>query len=165
MSLPIERVYELALRALDEQERQVNDTRGRIPPVLAAGGLGVTLLAKPIFHEGHPTGFGEVGAVVVGLLGSGVLVVASVALLRSTRMAFSVNAPRLLQAAREAGVIDGDGHSQDEAAFHEATALALAERRAGNDSIVVRLTRWLDIALVALVVELVGLASAAALAS
>jgi hypothetical protein len=158
-------VYELALRALDEQERQVSDARARVPPVLAAGGLGVTLLAKPIFHEGHPTGFGEVGAVVVGLLGSGVLVVASVALLRSTRMAFSVDASRLLQAAREAGVIDDDGHSQDEAAFHEATALALAERRAGNDSIVVRLTRWLDIALVTLVIELVGLASAAALAS
>jgi hypothetical protein len=44
-------------------------------------------------------------------------------------------------------------------------ALALAERRAGNEPIVERLTRWLDIALVALVVELVGLASAAALAS
>jgi hypothetical protein len=72
VSLPIERVYELALRALDEQERQVSDTRGRIPPVLAAGGLGVTLLARPIFHEGHPTGAGEISAVVVGLLGAGV---------------------------------------------------------------------------------------------
>jgi transposase len=158
-------VYELALRALDEQERLVNDTRARIPPVLAAGGLVVTLLARPVFHEGHPSGGAEIGAVLVGMTGAAALVLASIGLLRPTRMAFSVDAARLLDVAREAGIIDDDGRAHDDAEFHEATALALSQRRAGNAAIVERLTRMLDVALLALVVELVGLASAAALAS
>jgi hypothetical protein len=42
---PLAHVYDLALRALDEQERRVAELRGRLTPVLAGGGVGVTLLA------------------------------------------------------------------------------------------------------------------------
>jgi hypothetical protein len=40
MPEPRGRIYELALRALDEQDRQVDDLRGRLAPVLAAGASG-----------------------------------------------------------------------------------------------------------------------------
>jgi hypothetical protein len=51
MSEPRSRIYELALRALDEQNRQVDDPRGRLAPVLAAGGVGLTLLTRPAFSS------------------------------------------------------------------------------------------------------------------
>jgi hypothetical protein len=49
MPEPRARIYELALRALDEQDRQVDELRGRLAPVLAAGGVGLTLLTGPAF--------------------------------------------------------------------------------------------------------------------
>lgn len=159
MAEPLARVYELGLRALDEQERSVSDVRSRLPPVLAAGGVAATLLARPVFAGRHPHGVGEIVALIAGLLGAAVLVAAAVVLLRPTRMAFSVDAELLLEAAREARVLD----SEDE--FHEATAGALAERRRANEPIVERLTLMLEIALIGLVLELVGLGTAAALAS
>ena len=44
MSEALAHVYDLALRALAEQERQVAELRGRLTPILASGGLGATLM-------------------------------------------------------------------------------------------------------------------------
>lgn len=48
------RLYELALRALEEKERRVGEPRGRLAPVIAAGNIGLTLLTRPAFDGRHP---------------------------------------------------------------------------------------------------------------
>ena len=156
---PVERIYDLALRSLDEQERQVEELRGRLAPVVAAGGLGITLLARPIFAGSHPAGVWEVAATVVGMAGAAVVMLTVAFLLRSRPMAFSVDAGAALDAAREVRLLD------DASEFDEAMARALAERRAGNAPIVERLHMAFTAALSALLVELGGLSAAAALAS
>lgn len=157
--VPIERIYDLALRSLDEQERQLGDLRGRLAPVVAAGGLGITLLARPVFAGSHPDGFWEVTATITGLAGAALLVLAVAYLLRSRPLAFSVDAAAALDATRDADLL------ADAAEFEEAMARALAERRAGNAPIVERLHRAFTITLYGLLVELGGLSAAAALAS
>jgi hypothetical protein len=158
MSAPIARIYDLALRSLDEQERQLGDLRSRVAPVVAAAGLGITLLARPAFAGSHPHGMWEVTAASVGLVGAATLVLASGHLLRSRPLAFSVDAIAALDVARDEDALD-DGHK-----FDEAMARALAERRAGNAPIVDGLHSAFTIALSGLIVELVGLGVAAALA-
>ncbi|HXD54577.1 MAG TPA: hypothetical protein VN618_07465 [Solirubrobacteraceae bacterium] len=51
-----ERIYQLGSEALSEQERQVAEVRGRGSTLLAAGAVIASLLAKPVFHNGHPNG-------------------------------------------------------------------------------------------------------------
>jgi hypothetical protein len=136
MPTSIERIYDLALRSLDEQERQLGELRGRLAPVVAAGGLGITLLARPVFIGPHPEGAWEVTATVVGLVGAAVLVVAVAYLLRSWPMAFSVDAGAALDAARAAEVLDdpaafdeGDGSSARRAARGKRADRRAASRR------------------------------------
>lgn len=76
MPTPVEGIYDLALRSLDEQERQLGELRARLAPVVAAGGLGITLLARSVFTGTHPEGPWELMGTVVGLVGAAVLVVA-----------------------------------------------------------------------------------------
>ena len=106
MTTPIDRIYQLALRALDEQERQVGDLRGRLAPVVAAGGLGLTLLARPVFAGQHPDGLWEILTAIIGITGAALLVVAAAYVLRSRPLAFSVDPEATLAAAREADVLD-----------------------------------------------------------
>src|SRR3954469_25724380 len=101
MPEPRGRIYELALRALDEQDRQVGDLRGRLAPVLAAGGVGLTLLTRPAFSGAPPAGALELVATIGGLLGAVTLVLASAFVLQPRRLAFSVNAAATLDAIRE----------------------------------------------------------------
>jgi hypothetical protein len=101
MPEPRGRIYELALRALDEQDRQVDDVRGRLAPVLAAGGVGLTLLTRPVFSGDHPSGAVELVATIVGLLGAVALVLAGAYVLHPRRLAFSVNARATLDAIRD----------------------------------------------------------------
>ena len=76
-----ERIYELGVAALADQEHRVAEVRGRGSTLLAAGTLIASLLAKPIFHNGHPTGIGEIAATAAGLVGtSGVLLFLAFAL-------------------------------------------------------------------------------------
>lgn len=110
---PRERIYDLALRALDEQERQVGDLRGRLAPVVAAGGVGVTLLSRPAFQGTHPNGWVEITATAVGLVGAGGVVLATAYLLLSRPLAFSVDARAALAAAEELDLLD-DGRRFDD---------------------------------------------------
>ena len=70
MSEPLARLYDLALRTLDDQERRADALRGRLGPVLAAAALGVTLLSGPVIGGAHPhAALGKLAlAVVVGSL-------------------------------------------------------------------------------------------------
>jgi hypothetical protein len=55
VSEPLARLYDLALRTLDEQERRSDALHGRLGPVLAAAALGVTLLSGPVFGGEPPS--------------------------------------------------------------------------------------------------------------
>ena len=161
MPEPRGRIYELALRALDEQDRQVGDVRGRLAPVLAAGGVGLTLLTRPVFSGAHPSGSLELVATIVGLLGAVTLVLASAYILRPRPLAFSVNARATLDAIRDrdANVLE------DEDLYHETMIAAFSRRRDGNQPIVDRLHTAFSVGLLGLLAELGGLSLAAALAS
>ncbi len=153
-----ERIYQLGLEALAEQERQVAEVRGRGSTLLAAGAVIASLLAKPIFHGGHPSGVAETLATVVGLIGAGGLLVFVVLLLRPYELGFSVNAPATYRALWDKGILE-------QPMVDLALADAFEEQREANARAVRRLVRFLGVALGALVLETAGLAAAAALAS
>src|SRR3954469_15769923 len=100
MPEPRGRIYELALRALDEQDRQVDDLRGRLAAVLAAGGVGLTLLTRPVVSWAPPPGGIEPRATIEGLLRASTVVLASAYVLHPRRLAFSINARATLDAIR-----------------------------------------------------------------
>ncbi|HWK29223.1 MAG TPA: hypothetical protein VNS09_21855 [Solirubrobacter sp.] len=161
MSEPRARIYELALRSLDEQDRQVGDLRGRLAPVLAAGGVGLTLLARPVFAGEHPSGVLEIAATSIGLLGALVLVLAGAYVLHPRELAFSLNARATLDAirGRDPELLEDDD------LYCETMIATFTRRRDGNQPIVDRLHTSFSIALLGLLAELGGLALAAALAS
>src|SRR6478735_11609652 len=112
------RIYELALRTLDEQRDEVSQLHGRIAPALAVGGVGVTLLARPVFAGDHPSGALELVGVIVGLLGVLALVLAGAHVLRPRPLAFSINADATLTAIRAR-----DPEILDEAALYYETMI------------------------------------------
>lgn len=154
-----ERIYQLGSEALAEQERQVAEVRGRGSTLLAAGAVIASLLAKPVFHSGHPNDALETLATVVGLLGAGgLLLLVVVLLLRPYELGFSVNAPATYRALWDKGILE-------QPMVDLALADAFEEQREANTKAVRRLVQFLAVALAALVVETAGLAAAAALAS
>ena len=58
--------------------------------MLAAGAVIASLLAKPVFHAGHPHGLWQVAGTVVGLLGCAGVLLFVVLLLRPYSLGFSV---------------------------------------------------------------------------
>jgi hypothetical protein len=153
-----ERIYQLGSEALAEQERQVAEVRGRGSTLLAAGAVIASLLAKPVFHGGHPSGLAETFATVVGLIGAGGLLVFVVLLLRPYELGFSVNAPATYRVLWEKEILE-------QPMVDLALADAFEEQREDNAKAVRRLVWFLGLALAALVLETAGLAAAAALAS
>lgn len=101
-----ERIYQLGLEALAEQERQVAEVRSRGSTLLAAGTVIASLLAKAVFHDGHPDGALQTVAAAVGLLGAGGLLLVVVLLLRPYELGFSVNAPGTYHALWEQGILE-----------------------------------------------------------
>src|SRR4051794_31391229 len=87
-----ERMYELGLGALAEQERQLAEVRSRGPALLAGGTVVASLLARPVFHGDHPSGFWEVAATIAGVGGAAAVLAFVVLLLRPYQMGFSVRA-------------------------------------------------------------------------
>jgi hypothetical protein len=153
-----ERIYQLGLEALAEQERQVAEVRSRGSTLLAAGAVIASLLAKAVFHGGHPDGGVETFAAVVGVLGAGALLLFVVLLLRPYELGFTVNAPATYRELWEQGILE-------QPMVDLALADAFEEQRETNSRAVKRLSWFLAVALGALVLETAGLAAAAALAS
>jgi hypothetical protein len=153
-----QRIYELGVEALAEQERQVAEVRSRGSTLVAAGAVIASLLAKPVFAGAHPEGSLEVLATGVGLVGCAALLAAVVLLLRPYELGFSVKPGATYRALWEQNVLE-------QPMLDLALAEAFEERRDNNAQVVRRLVRFLALALTALVVETVGLATAAALAS
>ncbi len=153
-----ERIYELGSGALADQERQVADARGRGTPILAAGAVIASLLAKPVFHSGHPHGWLEISATVLGIAGCAGLLVFVVLLLRPAELGFSVKAGATYRSLWEQGILE-------QPTVDLALAEAFEERREENAEVVGRLVLFLAWALGSLVLETAGLAVAAALSS
>lgn len=153
-----ERVYELGTAALADQERHVAEARGRGSTLLAAGTLIASLLAKAIFHDGHPSGVGEIAATAIGLLGADGVLLFVVLLLRPYALGFSVKAGATYRALWEQGILE-------QPMVDLALAKAFEERRNQNAQVVTRLTLFLALALASLMLEAAGLTTAAALSS
>jgi hypothetical protein len=153
-----ERIYELGAGALADQERQVAEARGRGTPILAAGAVIASLLAKPVFHSGHPRGWLEISATAAGLAGCAGLLVFVVLLLRPAELGFSVKAGATYRSLWDQGILE-------QPTVDLALAEAFEERREENSVVVKRLVLLLAWALGSLVLETAGLAIAAALSS
>ncbi len=153
-----ERIYELGSEALADQERQVAQVRGRGATLLAAGAVIASLLAKAVFHAGHPNGFWQVTSTVVGLLGCAGVLLFVVLLLRPYSLGFSVKPRATYRALWDQGILE-------QPMVDIALAEAFEERREKNASVVSRLVWFLALALASLLLETIGLATAAALSS
>jgi hypothetical protein len=153
-----ERIYELGTAALAEQERQVVEIRGRGTAIIAAGAVIASLLAKPVFHGGHPQGFHEVAAAIVGLLGCAGVLLFVVLLVRPRELGFSVKAGVTYRSLWEQEITE-------QPMVDIALAEAFEERHEENLLAVGRFTLLLALALVSLVLETGSLALAAALSS
>lgn len=153
-----ERIYQLGADSLSKQERQVAEVRTRGSTLLAAGAVIASLLAKPAFSGGHPSGAWQTLAAILGLVGAGGLLVCVVLLLRPYALGFSVNPQATYRALWEQEILE-------QPMVDLALADAFEERWEKNKRTVGRLVWLLGLALAALVLETAGLAAAAALAS
>jgi hypothetical protein len=153
-----ERIYELGSGALADQERQVAEVRGRGATLLAAGAVIASLLAKPVFQDGHPIGFWEVAGTVVGLLGCAGVLLFVVLLLRPYQLGFSVKPGATYRALWDQGILD-------QPMVDIALAEAFEERREENAKVVKQLVWFLTLTLASLLLQTIGLAMAAALSS
>jgi hypothetical protein len=153
-----ERIYELGVAALADQERQVAEVRGRGATLLAAGAVIASLLAKPVFHGSHPNGSWEIAGTVVGLLGCAGVLLFVLLLLRPYRLGFSVKAGVTYRALWDQGILE-------QPMIDIALAEAFEKRREENAKVVKGLVWFLALALASLLLETIGLATAAALSS
>jgi hypothetical protein len=153
-----ERIYSLGIAALAEQERQVSEVRGRAAAILAAGAVVPSLLAHAVFRGIHPHGSLEVFAAYIGLAAAIGVLVCTVELLRPRELGFSIKAGAAYQWLFSQDILEQPG-------IDLTLADAFDGRRSKNVTVVDTLTRWFAGSLVALVVETLGLALAAALAS
>jgi hypothetical protein len=153
-----ERVFQLGVDELTEQERQVAEIRGRAPALLAAGAVVPSLLAHAVFHGHHPHGFTEVLCTALGLLGAAVLLVATGMLLWPRELAFSVNARATYQALWDERILE-------QPMLDLVLADTFHDRREDNMAVVTKMKALLGLAVMALAVEAAGFAAAAALAS
>jgi hypothetical protein len=153
-----ERIYELGSGALADQERQVAEVRGRGATLLAAGAVIASLLAKPVFQDGHPIGFWKLQGTVVGLPGCASVLLFVVLLLRPYQLGFSVKPGVTYRALRDQSILE-------QPMVDIALAEAFEERREANVKVVKRLVWFLTLALASLLLQTLGLATAAAISS
>ena len=153
-----ERIFQLGVDELAEQERQVAEIRGRAPALLAAGAVVPSLLARAVFHGLHPHGLDEVLCTILGVVGAAILLVTALMLLWPRELGFSVNTRATYQELWDEQVLE-------QPLLDLTLADAFHDRREANKKVVTDLTALLALAVIALAVEAAGFAAAAALAS
>jgi hypothetical protein len=159
-STPSDMFYDLAVRAIEEQEREVHGLRTRTGTIVAAGAVAATLLAREVFAGSHPDGWVAWTLTAFGLIGLAVVLLASVYLLRSHDLSFSIDAWAAYERAQDLGVLDVDGAE----GLRMDLTYNLSAMQADNGLTVERLRAAFAIALAALVLEIFGLGFGAALA-
>ena len=152
-----QRMYELGVEELAEQERAVAQLRSRPPAMLAAGAVVPSLLAHAVFGGPHPRGW-EVVFTALGILGGIALLGATLLMMLPYEMGFSLDPTFTYQWLFNEGILEQPG-------VDYVLADALHERRSRNKTVVDKLIRLLTVAVVGLAVEAAGFALAAALAS
>ncbi|HWT91864.1 MAG TPA: hypothetical protein VN238_02625 [Solirubrobacteraceae bacterium] len=148
-----ETFYDLALRALDEQQSEVAGLRTRAGTILAAAAVVATLLARPVFAEPVPDSLLFRLAAVTGVVGLMVVLAASVQLLQTHMVGFAVDVRTVYATA----------DLRDAEALLVRLALTLERRRERNAPTVERLRAACGVALAGLVVATVGFGIGAAL--
>lgn len=149
-----ETFYDLALRALDEQQSEVAGLRTRAGTILAAAAIVATLLARPVFADAafaSPLHRLAAAAAVVGLV---VVLTSAVELLRTHELGFTVDVWGTYLATR------GPGDLED---LQFALAWTLDDLRTANAAVIRRLQITSGCALGGLVLETSGLAVVATL--
>jgi hypothetical protein len=152
-----ETFYDLAVRSLEEQEREVTSLRSRTGTLAAAAAVTATLLTRSLFVDQHPDGWIEWASASVGLVALGAVLFASVYLLRSHDMAFTADAAIIREEA------ETDGKLEDVVLLQLRLAQSLAAMHAQNRVVVEKLKTVFAAALTALVAETLGLGLGAAL--
>jgi hypothetical protein len=138
--------HEASLRALDKQERLLEELRARTGILLAASSIAVSFLGDAVLGQSS-TPVLEVAAVVAFVISMG----ASVYILVPDRdLSFALSGPGLYAAAYD--------HRTDMARVHRDIALELHFAWENNSQTVVSVAKAYRIAAVALIVELVLLA-------
>ncbi len=150
MATPYERLYEIALGAIDEQRRQISDARSGIPAVGAAAAV-IGALTKTAFNA---PGTANTVFAALGAFGIGIVLVCGVQTLRTPdRLALSFNAEALREATTS--MLDNSD------VFHSAVARLINDRQHRNEGGVRRIKRWYAGALAGLILEAIGLVVAA----
>jgi hypothetical protein len=155
-SEPLDHLYALALRTLDEQERRAEALRGRLGPVLATAALGASLLSGPLLGGGEPVSVAGTLAAAAALAGLVVTIAAAFKLLRASgRVTFGTDVPHMVD------VLDHDGALDDITAFYSTMIARLGEIAARDAAMLDRLGSTLTAMLCGILVMLCGLAFAA----
>jgi hypothetical protein len=153
VSEPLARLYDLGLRALDDQERRADALRSRLGPVLAAAALGVTLLSGPLVGNAHPATVVGTLALVVAVIGLALTVGAAFRVLYTRhRPAARLDARKLLDELAKEGALD------DVAGFYAAMITRLDNAQKRNADASERLTTDLQAMMCGIIVMLCGLA-------
>lgn len=145
--------FDLARHALAEQEGVVRDVRVRTGPLLAAAAAVAALMGRPAIEDAAAV---QAGFAVLGSLGAIGVVVAGIAVLRPRALAFSVDSGALYEQAWW----DRD----DPAVYYRRLADSFDQQRRTNQAEVRRVHIAFSVALVALVVQVLGLSVAVAVA-
>jgi hypothetical protein len=156
MSQPLAHLYDLALRALDEQDRRADALRGRLGPLLAAAALGASLLSGPLIGTSHPATIAGKLAITVAVCGLLATVAGAFRLLAVRRRAADHLDPWELIDDLERG-----GLLEDEAAFHKAMIARLARLHERRIVALTQLASTFTAMLWGILVTLCGLALAA----
>ncbi len=156
VSEPLARLYDLALRTLDDQERRADALRGRLGPTLAAAALGVTLLSGPFVGGTRTHGVAGTLALLIAV-GGFVVAVVTAALVLHTRHPLSSDIDiRVLS-----GRLVHDGALVDAWLFYSTMISQFARQAADNAMLVERLQAHFTAMLCGILVMLCGLALAA----
>lgn len=156
MSEPLARLYDLALRALDEHERRADALRGRLAPVLAAAALGASLLSGPVVGGAHPASVAGKLAIAVAMGGVLVMIVSTFQLLAVRRLS-----PGMIDARRLATELATLGLIADDADFYDWMIVRLGEHIDRSAAAIEDMTRPFTAMLWGILVMLCGLAIAA----
>ncbi|ADB52634.1 hypothetical protein [Conexibacter woesei] len=158
MSEPLAHLYPLALRTLDIQERRVTELRGRLAPVLAAGGAGATLLSGPAIAAASAGPPASYAALLLAAVGLAVTLGGSARLLTARVERRGIDVLAIRRSLR------GRGALADSDAYYTLMLPALHVRAAAVDTAADKLERVFTRILCGILVMLCGLALVALVA-
>jgi hypothetical protein len=157
MPTPAERIYDAAAAALDAQQARAEQITSQMGPI-SAGAAAAALLLKPAVHNLSHAPAGQTASFWAGIFGLGLVLLAGVGVLTGVNIR-RVEAAELL----DVGAAPGDLMVNPQT-FDLEAATRLGRSRADNAQELRTLRRRFFAVAVGLVLEVAGLAAAAAIA-